>query len=486
MRRITWLLGAVVAAAACSDASGPTGGRATGIQFISGANTTDTVGARPTAALVVEVRDAAGAIAPQGTVVRFTAVPSGTFATEMLVQSLTSNSFSTFATGATDAAGRAGVLVQFGSVAGPARIAVSAPTIGVEDTARFTVLPGQPSRVTLAPADTAIYAGRTFTLRGGVVDRFGNVRSDPVVYSVSAAGVSVSGAGVVGASAIGRYTVTATAGSSSGSSAVSVIPQGTLAAVRSGPAGLRVISVGLDGSDLRDLTAVADGGIGPRPKWIPGSNTIIHSHFNGALQLLRTVDAEGRVAAFFADPPATMTHQAEPSPAAGAPVLYFSAYDSRCSTIVYCLHRSNVDGTAPELLGVLIAPGEVTWRPSASPDGSRVAFVTTGTNIKVFDYATKTTSTWSVPGQHPSWSPDGSRIAYVPQFGGTLRLVNADGTNQRVVGPSNRSYNEGPISWSSDSKWLLARGTTWDLVEVETGIVIPLAHLNAYRDVSLK
>jgi hypothetical protein len=130
---------------------------------------------------------------------------------------------------------------------------------------------------------------------GRVVDRFGNVRTDPVVYSASPAGVSVSSAGMVTTSATGRYTVTATAGSASASSAVSVIPQGTLAVVRGNFPSFRIISVGLDGSDLRDLTAVADGGIGPRPKWIPGSSTIIYSHYDGSLQLLRTVDAEGRV-----------------------------------------------------------------------------------------------------------------------------------------------------------------------------------------------
>jgi hypothetical protein len=485
MRERLWLLGAV-AAVACSDPSGPNDG-GTGIRFVSGANLTDTVGAKPVAALMVEVRDAQGRIVPAGTVVRFTAVPrSGNqFGTEMFVQPLTSNSFSTFATGETDGTGRTGVLVQFGTVAGPARIAVSVPEIGVEDTARFTVTPGQAARVTILPADTALYTGRTFTLRGGVTDRFGNVRTDPVVYTSSAPGVTVTSAGVVNTSATGRYTVTATAGTASSTAGVSVIPEGTLAAVRGEFPNFRVVTLGLDGSDLRDLTGVTtDFDVGIWPRWIPGSNTIIHSHRDGSTQVLRTVDPDGNVAPFLASRPATMTHHAEPSLPAGAAVVYFSAFDSRCSGIFYCLHRSNRDGSGVELLGTFIATGQVTWRPSSSPDGSRVAFVTTGTNIKVFDYATKTVSSWSVPGQHPSWSPDGSKIAYVPQHGGTMRLINADGTNQRVLGT--RTYAEAPISWSSDSKWILARGTVWDLIEVETGLVLPLAHLAGVREASLK
>ena len=488
MQKCCYLTAAVLLTVACSDSSGPKADRGPRIRLISGYDVTDTVTSRPTAALVVEVHDSSGAVAPQGTVVRFTAVTNGT-TPEMLVQSLTSTSFSTFAAAETDAAGRAGVLVQLGTIAGTARIVVAAPTIAVQDTARYTVLPGNASRVMLSPSDTALYTGRNFTLRGGVVDRFNNVRKDPVTYTASAAGVSVSGAGVVSASAVGRYTVTATTGTSSSSTGISVVPQGTMAAVRSTASGLRIISVALDGSGLKDLTSVTDGGIGPRPKWMPGSNNIIYSHYDGTYQLLRIVDQDGRVTPFITSPPGTMTHQAEPSPSPNAPVVYFSAYDSRCSDIFYCLHRSGRDGSAPELLGTLIAPNQVTWRPSSSPDGSRVAFVTTGTVIKVFDYASKSVLGWGIAGQHPSWSPDGSRIVFVQQFGGSLRVITAaDGSGQRVITPANRTYTEGSISWSADSKWVLARSNagTLDLIEVDTGNVLPLGYTTSFQSGSLK
>ena len=169
-------------------------------------------------------------------------------------------------------------LVQFGIVAGPARVAITVPTTGAQDTARYTVQPGQAATVKLAPSDTAMYVGRTYTLRGRVVDRFANVRTEPVTYTVSAAGASVSGAGIVSASVIGRYTLRATAVNASATSLVSVVPQGTLTAVRSVGSGLRIVSVELDGSDYRDLTSVVNGGGGPRPRWIPGTNTIVYSH----------------------------------------------------------------------------------------------------------------------------------------------------------------------------------------------------------------
>jgi len=481
MRRHFLLIAAIFVVTSCGDSSGPSGGRP-GLTLVRGYNLTDTISAKPVTALVVEVRDAQGAIVPQGTIVRFSPVATSYFQSEMMVEELTSTSYTNFATGETDGAGRAAVLVQMGPIAGPARIAVSVPTLGVEDTARYTVLPGQPSAILITPLDTAIYVGSSYTIHGGVVDRWNNVRADPVVYTATP-GVSVSSSGAVTASTIGRYTLTGTAGGASAVIHLSVIPQGTLAALVNGSDGLHIVTVNLDGSGFHDVVRVSDGGIGPRPRWVPGTSTIIYTDYVDGLQQLRTVDANGKVSPFFPSPPATMTHQAEPSPSANAPVLYFSAYDSRCSDYAYCLFRSGIDGTNPELLGDVIAPGDATWHPSASPDGSKVAFVTSGLQIKVFDYTTRTVSAWSVVGNYPSWSPDGTQIAYATQYGGPLHLINADGTNQRVISSGNRSYPESPVAWSPDSKWLIAQDFgfgTLDLIEVATGNVLPIVNGAAY------
>jgi hypothetical protein len=480
MRRHFLLIAAIFVVTSCGDSSGPSGGRP-GLTLVSGYNLTDTISARPVAALVVEVRDAQGAIAPQGTIVRFTPVPTPYFQSEMMVEGLASLSFTNFATGETDAAGRTGVLVQMGPIAGPARIAVSVPTLGVEDTARYTVRPGQPSAILLTPVDTAMYVGSSYTIRGGVVDRWNNVRTDPVVYTATP-GVSVSSSGAVTASTIGRYTLTGTAGGASATINLSVIPQGTVAALVNRLDGLHIVTVNLDGSGLHDVVRVTDGGIGPRPRWVPGTSTIIYTDYVDGLQQLRTVDGNGNVSAFFPTPPATMTHQAEPSPSANAPVLYFSAYDSRCSDNVYCLFRSGIDGTSPELLGDVIAPGQETRHPAASPDGSKVAFATSAGQIKVFNYTTRTVSAWGVAGMYPSWSPDGTQIAYSQQYGGPLHLINADGTNQRVITGS-RPYSESPPAWSPDSKWLIAQNIdygTLDIIEVATGNVLPITNGAGY------
>lgn len=486
MRSHCVLVAATFIALSCGDTSGPH--ESPGLRLVSGNNLTDTVYAKPVTALVVEVRDDKGAIVPQGTVVRFTAIISPVYLAEMYVESLTSTYYDTFAPAVTDAAGRAAVLVQMGRVAGPARIAISVPTLGLQDTARYTVLPGRPAAVTMLPSDTSMYTTGTYTIHASVVDQFNNLRSDPVVYSASAPGVSISSSGVVTASAIARYTVTGTAGSVTASSLLSVVPQGTVAAVVNGNNGARIVTFNLDGTGFHDVVGVTDGGIGPHPRWIPGTGTIIYTDLVNGLQQLRTVDASGNVSTFFPSPPATMTYQAEPTPSANAPILYFSAYDSQCSYNYLCLYRSGIDGANPELLGNYIAHDESTWHPSPSPDGSKVAFVTTGAQIKVFDYATKTVSAWSVTGDYPAWSPDGTQIAFAGGYGGSLQVINADGTNQRSI-TSTEAFSEWEAAWSPDSKWIIALDGTYfalDIIEVATGKTIPLKNVARYTGLSWK
>ena len=480
MRTCPWLIGATLAVASCHDSAGPSEPvrGAPGLQLISGFDVTDTVTAKPPTALVVEVRDSMGVIAPRGTLVRFTA--SG-----MLAEGLTSASFASVVDAMTDSTGRVAVLVQLGTVPGPARIGIWAPQIGEQDTARYTVLPGAPSRIVLAPLDTAMYVGRTFTMRGSVVDRFDNVRSnEPLAYGGSSAGLSVSGSGVVSASAIGRYALTATSGDLSASNAVSVVPQGTLAAMLIVDNQQHVVSVELDGSGYRDLTGAyfsyADG---MAARWIPGTSTIVYTGVAGGNQVLLTVDQAGKIGTFLPNPPTTMANPADPSPSRHAPVLYFSAYDSRCPMFVFCLFRSGIDGTAPELLRALVSPYDFNWRAAAAPDGSKVAYSELGTMIRVFDYATKTVLPWRIYGDYPAWSPDGAHIAFVGG-GGHLWLIDPDGTNQQLVTPLDHYYFEGaPVSWSPDGKWLIALGyPTYrlELVEVATGNALPLGYTSTY------
>lgn len=84
----------------------------------------------------------------------------------------------------------------------------------------------------------------------------------------------------------------------------------------------------------------------------------------------------------------------------------------------------------------------------------------------------------STPGSSPSFLR--SRVP--------LRLVNADGTNQRVISSANTGYAESPLAWSPDSKWLVAERLdgTLHVIEVATGTVLPVRNGGAYGNLSWK
>lgn len=460
----------------CADMSGPDSDR--GIRIVGGADKSDTVLSLLPAALIVEIHDSTGAVAPLGTVVRFTAMARSGVA-EVTLGALTSTAFGTFATGTTDQSGRTAVLVKLGTLAGTGRVVIHVPTLGLVDTARYTVQAGAPIRVSVSPRDTVGYVGKTMTLRIGQTDQFGNARTDPVTVAVSGSGATITPTGIFSATATGRYTITVTGEKGSGSGAVSVVPEGRLAIVRTGGT-LSLELVDLDGSHARKLTDVVTGGIGVRPAWMPGGRSLIYSTLVTGVQQLYVTDTNGVARPFFATPPPNVTHQADAKPTTDGQWVYFAAYDSRCVASPYCLYRSRVDGSSPELIGSSATAGS-ELRPSPSPDGSKVAY-STGSffsgSVRVFDVATRTTSALSPSGINPAWSPDGRLIAYVASGGGSLSVVNPDGTGVRAL--NSKAYGTAQITWTPDSKFILAQSASvWELIDVSTGASLPLAPLTA-------
>jgi WD40-like Beta Propeller Repeat len=116
----------------------------------------------------------------------------------------------------------------------------------------------------------------------------------------------------------------------------------------------------------------------------------------------------------------------------------------------------NADGTETRL--VVHGPGTPYLYPggSFSPDGSKVVFATSG-GMYTVDADGGTPRILAEGGADPTFSPDGTKIAYFEfrdKPGHTLRVMNADGTGDRVLLDSQAVNCRRPIlllpAWSPD------------------------------------
>jgi hypothetical protein len=449
---------------ACHDATSPAP-RTASIHFSGAANVADTIFAPVAVPLVVDVRDSTGAPAPPGLLVQFTTINQDR-GLEMFVAPLSSTRYTGSATSTTDETGRASVQVALGGIAGPARVVVSVPALAVQDTARFTVTPGNLARVVAAPFDTAVMVGRSYKARGGSADRNGNPRPDPATWSSSDPGLTVTSDGQVTGVVAGRYTLSVSNATGSASSSVNVMPVGRFVTLAANISQTQITTMDADGTNETVLTTVNQGTQGAFPAWIPGTNTVIYMSFTDSHRLY-TVTPGASPQPFLSSVPATMTQQAEPRPSADGKWVYFSALDSRCVGGGYCVARARSDGTGVEL--VITGPSRA---PSPSPDGSKVAYAS-DLGFRVFDVATKTSSPWAGNGFWPTWSPDGAQIVSLAPDGTALSFVAPDGTGARTVKPA--VPLGAVLAWSPDGKWVIGHPSgSSALINASSGVTLPL------------
>jgi len=490
IRRFT-LIAAVAAAGliagGCGDHGGGTGPGASSLRLLYGDGVSDTVFSKPAQALVVEVRGENGSLA-QGTVVRFQPLPidsANPYSLGVYVAPLTSPGFLPFAADSADSRGRASVLIELGSHAGPARLVVSAPEFGLQDTARFTVLPGRAAHVMVQPRDTALYVGRAFQSRAAVTDRFGNPRPDPVTYGAIGSGLTITPGGTITAgTSFARARFKASAGGFADTGWVSVVPMGTVAAVQTTTfaghdPGLVVFD--LDGSGYR---WVGPGGnsYNGAPAWSPSGATLVFGWNAGSLNWLYTSDLSGNEQPLLAAGDSGLTIVTWPAYSPDGASIYFSG----ATTDNFAVWRASATGADPRRL--YADPTGLAWRPSPSSDGTRLA-ITIGnpSYVCVYTLASGSVSSWAVPGHMPRWSPVAETIAFVQQYGGPVSVVSSDGTGVRQVTPAGRSYEEESLTWSSDGVWLVARASgTLELINAATGATLPLGYATAFVEPAWK
>jgi hypothetical protein len=477
------VLGVGLILAACT--SEPTPPNTPGIAVLQ-APGPDTIDAILTTPLVVEVRGPDGHGLDSALVVFAGASSSDVgYAPEVLVGGVGSSDVAQFSGDfpvMTDEQGRASVQVQLGTRAPRGRVVVTVDVEPViQDTIVFTIAPGAPVAARMQPKDTTVYLDRTLPLHGGVVDRHGNFRDEPVTYEAGPS-LATTADGIVTPSAYARSWVLVRGAFGEDTGYVSVVPHGQALGVLNYVDGGPFVLFELDGSRYSTIPELAVG-FDAAPAWSPDGQHFAYSTFSLTRETggeLFLTDSTGNAARLF--PAGTFRNAAYPRYSRDGNWIYFSA---QLQDGVFALWRVHPDGQGAEKLGTDLGGGGVDWRPDPSPDGSRLVF-TTATNtevtwgVRVVDLSSTQTSAWSAPGLTARWSPTGERIAVVSDRSGPLVLVQADGSSSREVTlgaalPGWQANGE-PFDWSPDGQWLvLSHNYRIELLQVDTGLLLPLA-----------
>ena len=461
----------------CGDSTRPSA--AATLRIVAGADATDTITAPLIQALVVEVKEGDHPLA--GTLVRFTSEPidpkdpwSGASA---FVAPPGRNVYGSFAVDTTDDSGRAYASVQLGVRAGPAAIVIEAPDAGVEGTAHYTVTPGNPFRIAALPHDTAVYAGSSFASRSTALDRYGNPVDTALSYA-SLGPAAVIASGTVQAAQLGGGRIVASLGTLADTMFVAVIPDMTLGAADARGA---IVMVRSDGSGYQVLVRPPPVGWGypTTTEWTPQGTRLVfdHAYGYGALQsvsLDSVIDTltSGDTRAIYPDV----------SPDGGS--VYFSKSVDVYSWRIYRVH---IDGSGEEELPATAQQNAIA--PSLSPDGKQLVFGSgDGGTLVILGIASGEMTKLPTRGMSPAWSPDGRRIAYLNSSTGRLFTMAPDGSDSRMEGDTSSIYSFS-IDWSPDSKWLIARDNSHDileLVQIGTNFVYPLPFTTGFGAPSWK
>ena len=472
MRTSLWKLvpTALLIAVACRDTTSP-GSPGSPLGIVAGNNATDTVLTKLSQSLVVEVRGGNG-LPVTGVVVRFSSLPTTSqFNAPVMMAPLTSNYYSTFVADSTDSHGRAAVVVQLGVQAGTAKILVDVPELNLQDTARYTVLPGAAAQIAISIRDTMVTTGAQYSLSAAAADRFGNKRPDDKISYVSRSSVAtVDAAGKVTAVQEGRGTILVQTGSATDSAQLSVVPLRAMAVWGGG----KLFTENTDGSQSTVLTTSSDASL--YPQWSPdGSKVLIYEADPGSNARISTVDMNG-ARTLVIGPSDSLWAASYGRFTRDGSWIYFTGIGK--TEYGFVTYRIKPDGTQLERIGPDNSEGG-SLRPDVSPDGATEIFQSSAGIIGSMNIATHTITSFGVTGSFPRYSPDGSQIAYLApgQNGATqLFVMRADGTNQRQVSPANAYYWDlGGVDWSPDGQWLLSSNySQLELVRVSDGLRLPL------------
>ena len=141
-------------------------------------------------------------------------------------------------------------------------------------------------------------------------------------------------------------------------------------------------------------------------------------------------------------------------------IAYSRHIDSEHTRSIFVM---NADGSNKQRLTTGPAGGDGS--PSWSPDGTKIAFERTASQLLVMN-ANGSNQHAIITGtvQFPQWSPDGTLIAY---FGdsGLISVVNPDGTNPHLIPNVPASITSEALTWSPDGN-SIAFSTNYDIYKI--------------------
>ncbi|MEO7999046.1 MAG: hypothetical protein ABI852_16455 [Gemmatimonadaceae bacterium] len=462
-----------------------------GIHPLLGVGVTDTIETLLAQALVIEVRDTDGELV-RGVVVRFESQPSSDPArrneTAVSVCALTAPTCAagaTFRSDSTDDRGRASALIRFGSVAGKSVVRMLVPELGLVDSVVYTVTPGAPVRVRAVVADTALDIGATALLRGRVVDRYNNARTETTITSIGAGNaISLNAAtGVVTANNPGLQYVYSRLGTFVDSTIVRVYPAaGRLVVWSASSNSVRLVDI--NGSNSRTLLTSLSSDFGVFPQFDATRQRVtLHANLSGfgSPNAAIVVDTNGAQRRNISVETGLSTVVAVRGLTDGT----LSIVGRRAADAGYSLFKVSL---ANSLTLVAALPGfspfDIGYGGSdISHDGTKVAYLN-GSELRVLNVVTGAITVLAANGRSPRWSALDDRVAYLAPIGtfdGTIVVINADGTNARAVGST--VFSPG-LTWSPDGKFIVGRSSispaaTLMLVQVSDGASVPLRFANA-------
>ena len=477
----------LLAAAACSSAGEPAPPvtRDPKLTVLSARSVDDTVGA--TGSLVsVEYTDETG-VRKAGAVVRFAIAMDSVSAARVR----TTGESGELADAITDGQGRASAYLVFLLKAGTGRVRVSVVGTSATDSVQFRVRPGKAVRFTVLPRDTAALVDRPVQFSAQSFDQWDNRRTDTFVWSSSSSAVAIGSTGEARGSRFARAVVRASADGYTDSSYLSVVPRATIAAVWvpttvGTPSRFEVFDT--DGSNRTQIP------IARNPQcsafglvWRATGDDVLFAASDGPgcgdLHIYKGTlpGPQSRVTVN-----AGTVDERWPSYSPDGQFIYFSA---RFGGQDGELWRMRTDGSSPQRVGpATTAFWQQDQWPSLSADGSTILFASNRTTraentIQLLDLAAGAARESGLAGSAPRWSPQQDRIAFHTN-NREYAVASANGAGLRVLSRAPFQGMPAQPSWSPDGRWIVTPGIDpkasapaygrLELIEVETGLVLPL------------